>query len=75
MGIRGLSGRLAELADTVGLADGVPTRQSYDVFNDLAPQIDAQLARVKEVVDTDVEAFTNLVRQLEVPGIVPEPTR
>ena len=75
MGIRGLSGRLAELADTVGLADGVPTRQSYDVFNDLAPQIDAQLARVKEVVDTDVEAFTNLVRQLEVPQIVTESTR
>jgi hypothetical protein len=53
----------------------VPTQQSYDVFNDLAVQIDAQLARVKEVVDTDVEAFTNLVQEPEVPQIVPEAMR
>ena len=73
--LQGASGRLAKLADTVGLADGVPTRQSYDVFNDLAPMIDDQLVRVNEVVDTDVEAFINLVHELEVPEIVPESTR
>ncbi len=59
------------LADTVGLVDGVPTRQSYDVFNDLAAYVDAQLARVKEIVDTDVEASTDLVHELKVPEIVP----
>ena len=72
--VAGPSGRLARLAETVGLADGVPTRQSYDVFNDLTPQIDANLARYKEIVDTDVEAFINLVHELEVPEIVPEST-
>ena len=75
MPIKGLSGRLAQLADTVGLADGVPTRQSYDVFDSLAPQIDEHLARVEEVVDTDLEAFTDLVRRLEVPQIAPESKR
>ena len=43
------------LVDTVRLVDGVPTRQSYDVFNDLAAYIDAQLARVKEIVDTSTD--------------------
>ncbi|CAI8040573.1 hypothetical protein GBAR_LOCUS22599 [Geodia barretti] len=40
---RGLRSRLASLGDTVGMADGAPTRQSYEVFEDLRSQIDSQL--------------------------------
>ena len=69
----GPSGRLAKLADTVGLADGVPTRQSYDVFDDLGPQIDAQLERYQQIVENDVEAFINMVHELEVPEIDTDP--
>ena len=48
---RGLRSRLASLGDTVGMADGAPTRQSYEVFEDLRSQIDSQLDALRGILD------------------------
>ena len=67
-----LNAKLAELTAVVASADSAPTRQSYEVFDVLSAQADAQIARLQEVIDTDMAAFVNVVHELEVPAIVPE---
>ena len=67
---RGLRSRLASLGDTVGMADGAPTRQSYEVFEDLRSQIDTQLDALRNVLDEDLEAFNSIVRELDLSPVV-----
>jgi hypothetical protein len=69
-----LNARLAALTSVVANADAVPTQQSYDVFHDLSARIDQQLGRWREVVETDVAAFSTLIRTSEVPAIIPKAT-
>jgi hypothetical protein len=68
-----LNNKLAALAGVVG-GDAAPTDQSYVVYEDLAAKIDAQLARLRQVIDTDVPAFNALVREQNVPAVVVKPT-
>ena len=67
---RGLRSRLASLGDTVGMADGAPTRQSYEVFDELSSRIDDQLDALKLIVEDDLEAFNSIVRELDLPPII-----
>ena len=67
-----LNAKMAALTSVVASADGAPTRQSYEVFDDLSGRIDRQLGALQRVVDEDVAAFINLVHELEVPAIVPK---
>ena len=67
---RGLRSRLASLGDTVGMADGAPTRQSYEVYEDLRSQIDDQLEVLQSILDEDLEAFNAIVRELDLAPIV-----
>ena len=67
---RGLRSRLASLGDTVGMADGAPTRQSYDVYEDLRTQIDAQLVALQSILDEDIEALNSIARELDLPPVV-----
>src|SRR5438128_9731418 len=55
-----LNNKLAALAGVVAGADAAPTEQSLAVYQDIAGRIDAQLARLQEVVATDVPAFNKL---------------
>ena len=64
-----LTDKLAGLAFVPSTADSAPTRQSYQVFEDLTARTDAQLRRLREIIETDVAAFANLVRELEIPAI------
>ena len=66
---RGLRARLASLGDTVGMADGAPTQQSYEVYEDLAARIDAQTEALNVVLRDDLEAFNAIVRELDLPPI------
>ena len=66
-----LNAKLAALTSVVASADGVPTQQAYAVFRDLSERIDQQLTRVREVVETDVLAFSNLIRESDIPAVVP----
>ncbi len=64
-----LNNKLAALASAVGGSDDRPTDQSYQVYDDLAGRIDAQLAKLKQVMASDVPAFNKLVRDKEVPAV------
>jgi hypothetical protein len=68
-----LNNKLAALAGVVQSADAAPTDQSYAVYDDLVAQIDAQLARLSQIMKTDVPAFNQLVRDQNVPAVTVKP--
>jgi hypothetical protein len=70
-----LNAKLAALAHFVDSADAAPTRQAYDVFRDLSARIDAQLARLRDVMATDLASVNNLIRESDVPPITPAVTQ
>ena len=67
-----LNAKLAGLAAAVTSADAAPTTQSQAVFDDLSARIDAQLAPLRQLVEQEVPAFNRLVREADVPAIVPD---
>ncbi len=68
-----LNDKIATIAGVVGSADAPPTRQSYDVYNELASKLDAQIERYKKILAGDLVSFNTLVRELAVPAIVLKP--
>ncbi len=52
-----LNNKLAALAGVVQSADAAPTDQSYAVYDELVVQIDAQLAKLAQIMRTEVPAF------------------
>ena len=69
-----LNNKLAALAGVVQSADAAPTDQSYAVYDELVLQIDAQLAKLAQIMKTDVPAFNQLVRDQNVPAVTVKPT-
>jgi photosystem II stability/assembly factor-like uncharacterized protein len=68
-----LNNKLAALAGVVQSADAAPTDQSYVIYDDLVTQIDAQLAKLAQIMKTEVPAFNQLVRDQNVPAITVKP--
>ena len=68
-----LNNKLAALAGVVQSADAAPTDQSYAVYDDLAAQIDAQLAKLGQIMKTEVPAFNQLVRDQNIPAVTVKP--
>ncbi|HXG82853.1 MAG TPA: hypothetical protein VNI84_02405, partial [Pyrinomonadaceae bacterium] len=66
-----LNNKLAALASAVDSADSAPTRQYYDVYNDLSAKIDAQLARLAAIKSNDIAAFNRAFADKNLPVIVP----
>ena len=66
-----LNAKLAALSGAIASADAAPTRQQYELFEDLVARIDVQLKRLQEVMETDVMPFNKLIRELDVPALVP----
>ena len=65
-----LNNKLSALAGVVASADGAPTASSYQVYDDVAGRIDVELAKLKTILDTDLAAFNQLVRDKSVPAVV-----
>ncbi len=65
-----LNGKLAWLAAVISSAQAAPTRQAYELYEDLSQRIDVQLQRLKEIIDTDVVAFNQLMSESGVPAII-----
>ncbi len=61
-----LNNKLGSLAGVVGSAAAAPTDQAYAVYEDLSKKIDAELQTLKTVLDTDLPAFNQLVRDKNV---------
>jgi hypothetical protein len=58
------------LGGVVESADGLPTQASYDIFTMLGKQLDEQLAKWKEILNTDVPAYDQAVQKQSVPAII-----
>jgi hypothetical protein len=65
-----LNNKLSNLTGVVDDARAAPTDQAYQVYADIAGRIDAELAKLKQVLTTDLAAFNHLVREKEVPAVV-----
>ncbi|HEX8734302.1 MAG TPA: hypothetical protein VF721_03195 [Pyrinomonadaceae bacterium] len=64
-----LNNKLAALSSAVDSADYAPTNQSYDVYNDLAARIDAQLAALARIKADDIAAFNRMFTEKNLPVI------
>ena len=64
-----LNSELAALAGSISGAEGRPTMQSYTVFEELSGRVDEQLARLNTLVEQDVAAFNQKVRDSGAPPI------
>jgi len=66
-----LSGRLAALKFAVDFSNYAPTRQAVEVYQELVGKIDAHLARLREVLHTDLARLNRQIRDTELPAIAP----
>ena len=64
-----LNDKLAGVGSAVSSADTKPTKSSYEAYNDLAGKIDQQLEKLKTVLQKEVPAFNEAVRQADVKAI------
>lgn len=64
-----LNDKIAGIAGVVSSADTKPTKASHDVFNDISSKIDKTSEKLKKIVDEDVPAFNNMVKQNQLPAI------
>lgn len=67
-----LNNKLAAVASTSSVGDYRPTDQAYEVRDELTAQIDAELVSLKTIMETDLPAFNQLVRDYAVPAIIIE---
>ena len=65
-----LNNKLAALGGVVGGAESAPNAQSYAVYDELVTAIDAELAKLSQIMKTDVPAFNQLVRDQNIPAVV-----
>ena len=61
--------KLLLLMGTVDSADGAPTQQSIAVFDLLSQQLDASLAKWKQIEESDVAAFNATVQKANLPAL------
>lgn len=66
-----LSGRLTALKFAVDFSSYAPTRQAVEVYQELVGKIDAHLARLREVLHTDLARLNRQIRDTELPAIAP----
>ena len=64
-----LNNLLVALGGVVSSADTVPTKQDYELFDELKKQADEELAKWNEIVKTDLVSFNTLAKQHEVPAV------
>lgn len=64
-----LNDKLSGLFDTANSGNMAPSKQSKEVYAELAKQADAELASFKKIVDEDVKAFNQMIREKSLPVI------
>ncbi len=65
-----LNNKIAALTGVVASADARPTRQSYDVYEELSGQLQVQLDRLSAIVEDDIPRFNALVARHSVPAVI-----
>jgi hypothetical protein len=70
-----LNVRIAYLEDEVDYGDGAPTAQFHEMTTDYRAALDAQLARWKAIVDTDLPALNRQLAARGLPAVTVKPDR
>lgn len=65
-----LDNKLAALAAVVASADSRPTDGSYQVFKELSEKADAELAKLRSLIETDLSALNKMVQEAGIPAII-----
>ena len=68
-----LNNKLAAVASTVAVGDYRPTDQAVAVKEELTAAIDAELAKLRTILETDLPAFNDLVREKAIPAVIVKP--
>jgi photosystem II stability/assembly factor-like uncharacterized protein len=61
-----LNSKLASLQGVVASAEGRPTRQSYELYDDLAGRVDAALGRLDALLESDLAALNQKISAARV---------
>jgi photosystem II stability/assembly factor-like uncharacterized protein len=64
-----LNDKLSGVFDSANSGNMAPSKQVKDVYTDLAAQCDAELARLKTLMNTDVQQLNQLIREKSLPVI------
>lgn len=64
-----LNDKLSGVFDVANSGNFAPSRQSREVYSDLASQIDVQLNKLRSIKEKEVPAFNELIRQKALPVI------
>jgi hypothetical protein len=64
---------LLSLLGMVESADAAPTAQDTGIYREIAPKVDAQLARLSGIESAEIASFNALLKELNVPGIPSAP--
>ncbi|NIR51609.1 glycosyl hydrolase [candidate division KSB1 bacterium] len=64
-----LNNKLAALARTAAMGDYRPTEQALAVKKELTARIDAELTKLRTVLETDLPAFNELVHEKAIPAV------
>ena len=65
-----LNNQLVALGGVVNSADSAPTQASYQVFEMLSKQLDEQLSKWNQILNTDIPAYNDVVKKQEIPAII-----
>ena len=65
-----LNNKLAYVLGTVANSESQPTMQSYMVYEDLAPKVNAQLRALSGVLGKDVAAFNKVAHDTNEPAVL-----
>ncbi len=64
-----LNNKLAALASAAGSSYNAPTKQEYEVFDELSGQVDEQLRILQPLLTKQLQEFDILVKSLHVPAV------
>ena len=67
-----LDAKIREIAFVPASADYKPTKQAYEVFEDLSGRLDVQFQALQEIIDNDLPKFVDIIHELEIPAINPQ---
>ncbi len=65
-----LKTQLGMLTAPAAQADAAPTKQVCEAFEEMSAAADQQIVQGKEMIETDVVAFSKLIRETDIPAIV-----
>jgi photosystem II stability/assembly factor-like uncharacterized protein len=65
-----LDDKLGGVYDMVSSGNMAPSKQAKDVFAELATQVDAEMAKLKVVLESGLKSFNKMVREKELPTVV-----